>query len=145
MHAVLRRSVVAAGVGAGVIAVRRIAIRQLDNGAAKRDGDRWHTLTINRPPTEVAPEGRPPAPLAELGDAVEVQVRPAPGGRGTEVAARVVGDVPVRRLREALRKSRQLAETGEVLEPDQPPTSRRTLRNLPLELATRRARGEGRL
>ena len=43
------------------------------------------------------------------------------------------------------RQAKQLAETGEVLEPDTPPTSRRTLPNLPLELATRRARGEGRL
>ena len=48
-------------------------------------------------------------------------------------------------IREALRETRQLAETGEVLEPDKPPSTRRTLRNLPLELATRRARGEGRL
>jgi hypothetical protein len=49
------------------------------------------------------------------------------------------------RLRAALRQARQLLETGEVLNPDEPPTTRRTLRSLPLELATRRARGEGRL
>jgi hypothetical protein len=145
MNTVLRRTAVVAGVGAGVIAVRRITTRQLGNGTARQDRDRWHTLTVNRPPEEIAPEGRLSGPLAALGDGVEVRVRPAPGDRGTEVAARVTGNVSVRRLREALRETRQLAETGEVLEPDKPPSTRRTLRNLPLELATRRARGEGRL
>jgi hypothetical protein len=32
-----------------------------------------------------------------------------------------------------------------VLRADEPPTTRRTLRGLPLDLATRRAGGEGRL
>jgi hypothetical protein len=151
--------VVVAGVGAGVVAVRRIAGRQFGNGA--RDSqDRWHTVTVNRPPDQVAPDGRLPDPLAELGDAVEVQIRPAPGGRGTELAARLRGAVPSglggvaaraagndprQNLRAALRQSKQLLETGEVLRPDEPPTTRRTLWNLPLELATRHAGGEGRL
>ena len=89
-----------------------------------------------------------------------VQVRSAPGDRGTEVAARQRGSVPAgpggavarasgddprQRLRAALRQSKQLLETGEVLKPDEPPTTRRTLRSLPLELGTRRAGGEGRL
>jgi hypothetical protein len=68
----------------------------------------------------------------------------APSGlRGA--VARAAGNDPRQAVRTALRQAKQLAETGEVLEPDTPPTSRRTLRNLPLELATRRARGEGRL
>jgi hypothetical protein len=108
----------------------------------------------------VAPEGRLPEPLAGLGDAVEVRLRPAPGGRGTELAARlrdgapagpgaavarIAGKDPRQEVRAALRQSRQLLETGEVLTPDEQPTARRTLHSLPLELATRRARGEGRL
>jgi uncharacterized membrane protein len=151
---------VVAGVGAGVIVVRRIVSRQAGNGAAGQVPDRWHTVTVNRPPDEVAPEGRLPGPLAELSDAVEVQIRPAPGGRGTEVAARlrdgapagtaepvarIAGSDPRQDLRAALRQSKQLLETGEVLTPDEQPTTRRTLRSLPLELATRRAGGEGRL
>jgi hypothetical protein len=60
-------------------------------------------------------------------------------------AARVVGSDPRQDLRAALRQSRQLLETGEVLSPDKQPTTRRTLRGLPLDLATRRAGGEGRL
>jgi hypothetical protein len=159
MNTMLRRTVVVAGVGAGVVVVRRLTARQPGNGA-RQTRDRWHTVTVNRPPGEVAPDGRLPEPLAALGDAVEVQLRPAPGGRGTELAvrlregapsgpagalARVSGSDPRQQVRAALRQSRQLLETGEVLSPDTPPTTRRTLRNLPLELATRRARGEGRL
>ena len=149
-----------AGVGAGVIVARRIVSRQAGNGAAGKVPDRWHSVTVNRPPEEVAPEGRLPEPLATLGDAVEVRLRPAPGGRGTELAARlrdgalagaagavarVAGSDPRQEVRAALRQSKQLLETGEVLSPDEPSTTRRTLRSLPLELATRRARGEGRL
>jgi hypothetical protein len=52
---------------------------------------------------------------------------------------------PVRRLRRALRESKQLAEVGEVLRPDAPPTTRRTLRGAPLAYTTRHAREEGRL
>jgi hypothetical protein len=151
---------VLAGVSAGVLAVRRMTTRQVGDGAARVARDRWHTVTINRPREEVAPDGRLPEPLAALGDAVEVQVRPAPGNRGTELAARprtgapsglgavvarAAGADPRQDVRTALRQAKQLVETGEVLEPDTPPTTRRTLRNLPLELATRRARGEGRL
>jgi uncharacterized membrane protein len=159
MNRTFSRVVVVAGAGAGLVAVTRVAARQLGNGA-RETRDRWHAVTINRPLDQVAPEGRPPAPLEALGDGVEVQVRPAPGGRGTElaarlrqavpsgpgaVAARATGNDPRQDLRAALRQAKQLVETGEILSPDEPPTSRRTVRNLPLELATRRARGEGRL
>ena len=159
MNRTVGRAVVVAGVGAGVLAARRLATRQGGDGAGQAP-DRWHSVTVNRPPEEVAPGGRLPEPLAALGDAVEVRLRPAPGGRGTEVAARLrqgvpggpggavaraAGNDPRQDLRAALRQSKQLAETGEVLSPDRPPTTRRTLRSLPLELATRRARGEGRL
>jgi hypothetical protein len=154
--------VVLAGVGAGVIAVRRMrSARPFGDGAVDRPGPRWHVVTINHPPEVVAPDGRIPRPVAQLGDAVEVKVRPAPGDRGTELAvrlrhhsepsgvwsatARITGKDPRQAVRAALRQAKQLLETGEVLSADQPPTTRRTLRNLPLELATRRAGGEGRL
>jgi hypothetical protein len=160
MNRTVSRVVVLVGVGAGVLAVRRIVTRQLGNGAAIKAPDRWHTVTISRPPDEVAPDGRLPEPMAELGDQVEVQIRPAPGDKGAELAARlrtaepsgltgtaarITGNDPRQDLRAALRQAKQLLETGEVLSADKPPTTRRTLRNLPLELATRRAGGEGRL
>jgi hypothetical protein len=101
-----------------------------------------------------------PEPLAELGDTVEVELRTAPGGRGTEiavrprngepsgagaVAARLRGDDPRWAVRRALRETRSLLETGEVLHPSQPPTTERTPLNRPLEYATRHGREEGRL
>ena len=133
MNRTVSRVVVLAGVGAGVVVVRRMTGRRFDSGGPREAQDRWHTVTVNRPPEEVAPDGRLPEPLEALGDAVEVQIRPAPGGRGTEVAARLRGDVPSglaaaaariagndprQDLRAALRQSRQLLETGEVLRAD---------------------------
>ncbi|MEV1288119.1 hypothetical protein [Micromonospora sp. NPDC049679] len=128
--------------------------------AAPSGEARWHVVTVNRPLDRITPSGGLPEPLAQLGDAVEVQLRPAPGDRGTEIAvrlrqgephgvagaaARISGEDPRRALRAALRQAKQIAETGEVLSPDQPPTSRETLLNRPLEYATRHGREEGRL
>lgn len=149
-----------AGIAAGASAVR--AASRPWTGAAHhgyRDGrPRWQVVTINRPPHEVAPDGQLPPRMTQLGDAVEVQVRPAPGDRGTELgarlrdgapsgalglAARLAGYDPRQVLRSALRETKQLLETGEVLRADEPRTTRRTPLNRWLELANRRAGGEG--
>ncbi|MDT7652954.1 MAG: hypothetical protein QOI36_4360 [Pseudonocardiales bacterium] len=149
----------AAGGGA-VIARRKLDPRRIHGRHDDPTVDRWHVVFVNRPQDAVAPDGQLPAPLAELGDAVEVQVRRAAGDRGTALAARVrtpvpaglseattriLGTDPRQAVRTALRHSKQLVETGEVLSPDKPGSTRLTLTNLPLELATRRARAEGRL
>ncbi|WNM43060.1 hypothetical protein RMN56_19225 [Micromonospora halotolerans] len=99
---------------------------------------RWEVVTVAGRPEEVLPPGCPPEPLHRLGDAVELSARPAPGGRGTELAARLpggptmlpglaahlVGDDPGRFLRQALRETQQLVETGEVLRADRSPLER---------------------
>jgi hypothetical protein len=150
---------VAAAVATGGILASKRRSRWPMTPAARERRPRWHVITVNRPPDEVAPDGRIPEPLAELGDEVEVQVHRAVGDRGTALAARLrreppgvtgvvarlTGDDPRQTLRVALRHSKQLLETGEVLRPDEPGTCRRTFTGLPLELATRRAPGEGRL
>ncbi|MHA6793898.1 hypothetical protein ACVGVM_10380 [Pseudonocardia bannensis] len=69
---------------------------------------------------------------------------PVPAGL-SEATARLLGTDPRQAVRTALRHSKQLIETGEVLSPDKPGSTRLALTNLPLELATRRARAEGRL
>jgi hypothetical protein len=121
--------------------------------AARARRDRWNVVTVYRPAQEVMPDGRLPQPLAELEGEIEVQVRPAPADKGTELAARLAhaadgdGDADELRgrLRKALRHSKMLLETGEVLEPDKPGSAETTITNLPLELAIRRAQEAGRL
>lgn len=60
-------------------------------------------------------------------------------------AARISGDDPRQSVREALRKAKSLLETGEVLRPDEPPTTEPTPGGKLLGLVTSRSRGEGRL
>jgi hypothetical protein len=155
MRTTIRRILAVAGLAGGALAMRRRR-RQRPEPAPQSGGEaqhrRWQAVTVNRPPDEVAPDGRLPDPLGELGDAVEVQLRPAPGDRGTELAARPRAATPIRSkedpretVRTALRTSKQLLEAGEILGPHRPPTTQRTLSGLPLELATRRARRKGRL
>ncbi|MDR7276827.1 hypothetical protein [Catenuloplanes atrovinosus] len=139
----MRRAVFTMAVGGAVGVAAVAAVRRGRQARAAAD-DRWHSITINREPEEVGPQ---PQPLHDLGEAIQVRVRPAPGGRGTEIAARCVNPNPdgVRALRRALRETRTLVETGEVLLPDAPPTTRRTPLGAPLAYATRHGRQEGRL
>ena len=56
-------------------------------------------------------DGELPAPLAALGDRVEVRIAPAPGGKGTEIAvrAREEDDFELRpQIRLALREAKSL-------------------------------------
>ncbi|MFI9642558.1 hypothetical protein ACIG87_21275 [Micromonospora sp. NPDC051925] len=106
-------------------------------GTGPRSG-RWQVVTVGVPAAELLPDGRWPEPLRPLAGAVELYLRPAPGGRGTELAVRplggvatlpgmaahLVGDDPDGYLRQVLRTVRQLAETGEVLRADRPAVER---------------------
>ena len=56
-------------------------------GADARSG-RWQVVTVGVSAAELLPDGRWPEPLRPLADAVELHLRPAPGGRGTELAIR---------------------------------------------------------
>jgi hypothetical protein len=154
-----KAAVAAAATGVAAVAVRGIrAARRRGSLADGRDATRWHAVTVNRPAEEVTPGGRLPDPVARLGEAVEVRVRPAPGGKGTEIAVRLTegepsglagftarfgGRDPRHAVRAALRESKQLLETGEVLAPNHPPSNRRTALNRPLEYAIRHGRQEG--
>ena len=153
-------AVVVAG-GAAVVLVRQLQRRAAGSaGEAAEPRSRWRAVTISRSPDEVMPDNRVPDPLAELGDLVEVEVRPAPGGKGSELrarlrspepagvasaAARLSGDDPRQRVRAALREAKQLIEVGEVLRVDPAPHGRRTPTpaGAIVEAATKRAGGEG--
>lgn len=146
-------AVVAAG---GSVAVAR-AKGRAGGGAEKAEEEgRWHVITVGRPRTELMPDGKLPPPLDGLGDHVEIRAADAPGGRGTEIAARRTGardDVEGleseegastdEQIREALREFKQLTETGEVLRTEGQPAGTRRPGGIPLARASRRARKEG--
>lgn len=146
---------------AAVSVVRRAgeAIRSRTSHAGETE-HRWHVMTVCASAEEVAPGGKLPEPLARLGDAIDTQLRPAPGERGTELACRLhdKGDAgprdtaesanghdKVQELRTALRHAKALVETGEILLPDRPSTNRPTVTGRPLDKLIEKAQGEGRL
>ena len=97
-------------VGAGAAVVRRLA----GGAPSPAAGDRWHAVTV-----ALLPEPGDAAPLTGVGDTVEVRVRPAPGGKGAEIHARLAAGAQatpdeVRDLRRSLRETKQRLETGEV-------------------------------
>jgi hypothetical protein len=152
----IRGATGAAAAAVGTAAVKKVLEHVpsgwgLPGGAAKEDPHGWRAVTVNRPIGEL--DDGLPRPLAELGEAVEVRLQPAPGGKGTEIHARLTqqaparinGEEPLEALRSALRQAKQVAEVGYVLEADLNTTSRPTPLNEPLRQATRHAGGEGRL
>jgi hypothetical protein len=135
---------------AAVTTAQRMARKVLsphDPGGPGRSGkrsERRHVVTVYKSPQEVSPDGVAPGPLEQLAD-VEVRMQPAPGGRGTEISVQAGKDADHAAIRRALREAKQLLETGEVLLPDGPPTTRPTVLNAPLRATTASAREEGRL
>jgi hypothetical protein len=153
----LAKGLMAAAAAAGAAAGTRLAARTTSPLRDHPPRNRWLMVTINCPPERLDDL---PAPVTRLLDQAEVAIRPAPGDRGTELglrlrepppagpaglAARLTGDDPRRELRSALRDAKSLVETGEVIEPAEPPATRQTLLAKPLELAIRRSGKEGRL
>ena len=107
-------------------------------GGAAAPASGWLFVTVYREPSDVD-TAQLPAPLAEFGDRIEVRVRPAADGKGTELAARLRdrpssggalsrlnGSDPQADLRSALRRAKQLIEVGEVLAVDPAPHGKRT-------------------
>jgi hypothetical protein len=117
----------------------------------------WHTITVDAPPQRLAPGGAALAELADLSGLIELRVQPAPGGKGTELAARLRagehphplrrlrGTDPVQQLRGAMRRVKQVAETGEVLMADASGAPDRSPRRMPASALDRFGRVEGRL
>ncbi|CCH87444.1 conserved protein of unknown function [Modestobacter italicus] len=150
-------SVASLAARAGGTVVRQVrSVFEHGNGAGpvKAPASGWLVVSVYREPTEIDPRSLP-APLAAYGDRIETRVRPAPGGKGTELAARLVqrssgsasaparltGSDPQADLRSALREAKQLIEVGEVLAVDPAPHGKRnaTPAGAALEAATKRA------
>jgi hypothetical protein len=146
----------AARAGGAVVRQVRSTIEQRNGGAAgatDAPASGWLVVSIFREPTEIDATALP-APLAEYGDRIETRIRPAAGGKGTELAvrltrrssgngstpARLTGSDPQGDLRSALRKAKQLIEVGEVLKVDPAPHGKRTASpGVAPEAVTRRA------
>jgi hypothetical protein len=109
---------------------------------------RWRAVTVRCSEERIGTGADLPAPLAALGDRIEVRITPAPGDKGTELAARYrerASDEQIGRLRAALREAKQLIEVGEVIRVDPAPHGVRkpTPQGAALEGATTRAGKEG--
>lgn len=130
----------AAALAGGAVLLVRVARGRAPRGPVTGGwtGSGWLAVTVLREPSDLDTH-QLPAPLAELGDRVEVRVRPAAGGKGTELAARLRdrpapasapsrlgGRDPEAGLRSALRRAKQVYEVGEVLAVDPAPHGRRT-------------------
>lgn len=145
----------------GALAVAGIAV---GTAAARRKSadppNRWLGVTVNLPPEQVERDPRLRDAFTVLAEEAETRVRPAPGGRGTELAARplepapsglggaakrLAGRDPRQPVRSALRDVKSVLETGEVIRPDAPTTGKPTPGGALVRLATKRAGGEGRL
>ncbi len=124
--------------GGTVLAVRR----HRDGRTPMARGE--HVLTVYKPLTEVR-ETQLPGSLREVADRVEIALAAAPGDRGTEIRVRVPDDSPVTdgEVRRALRETRSLLETGDVLLPSGPATTTPTPWNRPLRAATAHGREGG--
>jgi hypothetical protein len=136
----------------GIGMVRWFAARRHEKARDRGARNRWLMITIDCPPERLASRSDLPEPIARLGDAVDTKVSRAPGDRGTELGARpsevsssgaggvagFSGENFRRTVRWALRQSRSLIETGEVLIWDQPPAAYPRPTKKILELAGRR-------
>jgi hypothetical protein len=126
----------------GGVLVRRVR-SAMDPITAVRTGtgqpaSGWLVVTVLCDPSDID-TARLPVPLAELGDRIELRVRPAADAKGTELVARLrdeestasapsrlSGTDPQSELRSALRQVKQLLEVGEVLAVDPAPHGERT-------------------
>jgi len=119
----------------GAAAAAVVGKRALDARTKKSshpDGSRWHSVTVDLSPDEIAPDGAYPQPLADLGDVVDIRMTPASGSWGTELSARPkpglsgtsAGDLR-QDVRRALRQSKMLLEAGEILRDEPMPHGKR--------------------
>ncbi|HST70889.1 MULTISPECIES: hypothetical protein [Kocuria] len=150
---VSRAALIGAGsVAAAVLARKALAVARTGRTTGD-DEERWQVVTVNRPPEEVAPGGRCPQPLAELGGSVEIRTAPAPGGRGTELAVRALQTGAVRKrprpeqIRRAVRDAKELLEVGEILRNEPRPHGKRSASPAGwlVDRAEKHARGGGNL
>ncbi|MGY1605210.1 hypothetical protein [Geodermatophilus sp. SYSU D00815] len=148
-----RAAGLAAGAGGQVLrSLRSVRLPGVGQASVTDDAAtaarRWRAVTVLRDPADVGTPQAPPPALAALGDRIEVRITPAPGDKGTELAARYRGEASqedLGALRAALREAKQVLEVGEVLRVDPAPHGHRkpTPQGALLEGLTKSAPKEG--
>ena len=148
----------AAGVAAVATAaavVGRRHRRRPDEGAGspQESRSRWQAVTILAQPQDVLGADDTPPFFDDLRDTVEVEARPAPADKGTELRARLREPASseddaaeaAEEIRVALRRAKQVIEAGEVLRVDPTPHGERkaTPTGAVVDEATDRADEEG--
>ena len=146
---------VAAVATAAAAVVGRRHRRRPDEGAGspQESRSRWQAVTILAQPQDVLGADDTPPFFDDLRDTVEVEARPAPGDKGTELRARLrepastndTADEAAKSIRVALRRAKQVIEAGEVLRVDPTPHGERaaTPTGALVDEATDRADEEG--
>lgn len=108
----------------------------------RSERSRWRVVTIQRSEADVIGAM---APLSAL-SGVETRPAPAPGNRGTELAARIIdGKTEPDALRIALRQTKQLAEAGEiaVVQPAPHGPRKTTPQGALLDFVAKKSEGKG--
>jgi hypothetical protein len=135
-------------VAVGGAALAALVVIRVANGRPSRDeSNRWRTVTVAAPLDSIAL----PEPLSAFGAAIEVRFTAAPSDKGTQIAARFTNpqdtedESNVGDLRIALRESKSLLETGEVIRLDPKPEGARpaTPAGLLTDLLTRKSSEKG--
>lgn len=151
-----------AGVGVAAVATAAAAVvvgrrhrRRPDEGAGspQESRSRWQAVTILAQPQDVLGADDTPPFFDDLRDTVEVEARPAPADKGTELRARLREPASseddaaeaAKEIRVALRRAKQVIEAGEVLRVDPTPHGERkaTPTGAVVDEATDRADEEG--
>jgi hypothetical protein len=114
------RAAVATAVGVAAGTAAAAAVRRRRPGIPAETGERVHTVTVLAP-LDLVRDAWPPDGDVE-GDRGQVDLRPAPGDRGTEV--RVSAGDGGGELREELRRLKSRLECGEVVTTEDQPTGR---------------------
>jgi hypothetical protein len=141
----MKKATLVAVSGAALAAV--VVIRAASARPSRGESNRWRTVTVVTPLESIVL----PEPLGAFGDAIEVRLTVAPSDKGTQIAARFANpldaqdETNVSELRMALRESKSLLETGEVVRLDPKPEGSRpaTPAGLLTDLLTRKSSGKG--
>jgi hypothetical protein len=153
-----RAAFAVAGTSTAAVLAGQLVYRRGSRPTGGAHAEGWKSVTILAPRDRIYSAGRYPQPVQALATWLELRLEDAPGDRGTELHARLrpgpetgrqirkaTGAKPDNALRIALRDSKQLVETGQILlvHPRPHGSRARTPGGLLVDFLERRAKGKG--